>query len=221
MILPSVGPAVHAIISTITDQNVVSFMLVFAIVIQSFSMALHFALGYSEMQYNTLSNAVLSFFRMLFGDFDYTHFLRSENAGTFWFVLSLLSGSLLLLNIFIAVVGEVYAVQLSSTTMLWTRKAVAAYQQQLLADSKLSTLFKADSLSHYVLHESAYYACMSEAHETPSLHSHHKGHALFETSAVSAPEVRSFFRDVLLGTLWGAPAESKTKTDNHATSPKQ
>ena len=46
------------------------------------------ALGYSEMQYNTLSNAVLSFFRMLFGDFDYTHFLRSENAGTFWFVLS-------------------------------------------------------------------------------------------------------------------------------------
>ena len=48
--------------------------------------------------------------------------------------MSLLSGSMLLVNIFVAVVGEVYEDQLSSTTMLWTKKAVAAYQKQLQQD---------------------------------------------------------------------------------------
>eukprot|EP00668_Euglena_longa_P001744 GGOE01002054.1.p1 GENE.GGOE01002054.1~~GGOE01002054.1.p1 ORF type:complete len:1534 (+),score=465.72 GGOE01002054.1:50-4651(+) len=135
VILPSVGPAVQAIISTITAHYVVSFMLLFVIVSLSFSVALHFALGYDSMQYNTLGSSGMSYFRMLFGDFDFHDFRSSDNWGGLWFIMSLLSGSMLLVNIFVAVVGQVYEAQLGASTLTWQSKAVREYQKQIWLQS--------------------------------------------------------------------------------------
>eukprot|EP01004_Peranema_trichophorum_P009123 NODE_786_length_2360_cov_38.521234_g671_i0.p1 GENE.NODE_786_length_2360_cov_38.521234_g671_i0~~NODE_786_length_2360_cov_38.521234_g671_i0.p1 ORF type:complete len:745 (+),score=141.22 NODE_786_length_2360_cov_38.521234_g671_i0:234-2237(+) len=131
VLLPGIGIAVQAIISTIIDSNVRSFMVLFALVSCSLSLALHFTIGLEVEEFNTLSISIMSFFRMLFGDFVYSHF-KETYWSTFWFVLSLLMGSLVLVNIFVAVVGQVYDSRLTKAKVQWKETAILHYQRQLL-----------------------------------------------------------------------------------------
>eukprot|EP00755_Sulcionema_specki_P039754 Sspe_Gene.2929::Locus_975_Transcript_1_1_Confidence_1.000_Length_3164::g.2929::m.2929/K04986/PKD2; polycystin 2 len=69
-ILPLAGPTVDAIVATVINTNILTFMTLFVIISLSLSLGLHFTLGNTIKEFSTVTDAGLSFFRMVFGDFN-------------------------------------------------------------------------------------------------------------------------------------------------------
>ena len=113
-----VGPRVGAITRTISHPGVLPFYAVLAFLLLAYSFGLLFAFGNEVIEYSdpiqTLTNAI----RITFGDFDVS--LESLQESNFlvsltMFVFFLMLVTLLLMNVFIAVVSNVYNEALNSS----------------------------------------------------------------------------------------------------------
>eukprot|EP01062_Namystynia_karyoxenos_P029374 TRINITY_DN2207_c0_g1_i2.p1 TRINITY_DN2207_c0_g1~~TRINITY_DN2207_c0_g1_i2.p1 ORF type:complete len:1428 (+),score=432.20 TRINITY_DN2207_c0_g1_i2:66-4286(+) len=132
VILPVVGPTVDAIVATVVNTNILSFLIIFLVISTSLSLGLHFTLGNNTEDFASPSNAALSFFRMVFGDFNVHHFTAHTSVmGEILFVTCLISANFILLNILIAVVGHEYDEQLRIHNGFWQERMIAWYEKTL------------------------------------------------------------------------------------------
>jgi len=85
------------------------FVGIFVFVIITLGLSFHLAFGVSNYSMRGFGESIITMFRMLFGDFDYES-LENENRvlGPVLFLFFFLFLGLILMNIFIAVMSEVY-----------------------------------------------------------------------------------------------------------------
>ena len=126
-VLPVAGPAVNAIILTIVNPNILTFMMLFLTISFSLAVGLHFTLGNNVGEFSTPTDAGLAFFRMVFGDFDVKSFTSHTSVvGVLLFVTCLLTANFILMNILIAVVGMHYEEQIKVSQQEWQIDMIAA-----------------------------------------------------------------------------------------------
>eukprot|EP01065_Artemidia_motanka_P022012 TRINITY_DN26233_c0_g1_i1.p1 TRINITY_DN26233_c0_g1~~TRINITY_DN26233_c0_g1_i1.p1 ORF type:complete len:1378 (+),score=271.23 TRINITY_DN26233_c0_g1_i1:66-4199(+) len=132
VILPVVGPTVDAIVATVVNTNILSFLTLFLIISASLSLGLHFTLGNNTEEFSSPSGAGLAFFRMIFGDFNVQHFTAHTSVmGEVLFVTCLISANFILLNILIAVIGHEYDEQLRIHLRGWQDRMIVEYEKVL------------------------------------------------------------------------------------------
>jgi len=116
---PSVGPVVSALMSTMFDHRVMIFTGVFALVLFSFTLGFTIAFGQRvPTQFNLGTTAqYLTFF--VFGQFDQDYYAVSQEFGPVLAYMILFLMSLVMLNIFIAVISDVYNDVLRTSQQNW------------------------------------------------------------------------------------------------------
>jgi len=106
-----VGPRVMAITKTMGDRNIIPFYLVLSILIGIFAGGAHLAFGNEITQYRFFSSSVETIFFSMYGDFNMPlEEMQNSNvylAYGFFAAVSILL-TLIMMNIFIAVVSNVY-----------------------------------------------------------------------------------------------------------------
>ena len=119
-LLPIAGPTVNAILATVVNPNVLTFMTLFLVISFSLSVGLHFTLGNNVKEFSTPTHAGLAFFRMVFGDFDVKAFTSHTSVvGVVLFVVCLVVANFVLMNILVAVVGITYEESLNVCKKEW------------------------------------------------------------------------------------------------------
>ena len=106
-----IGARVMAILKVIPHKDVVPFYVTLIIMILSFAIGIHFAYANEIVEYRQLASSFLNIFFASFGDFGIgvDDMMDSAETITYLFVLLLiLLVSLIMMNIFIGVVGNVY-----------------------------------------------------------------------------------------------------------------
>eukprot|EP00164_Ancoracysta_twista_P006113 GFYU01008446.1.p1 GENE.GFYU01008446.1~~GFYU01008446.1.p1 ORF type:complete len:219 (+),score=70.78 GFYU01008446.1:82-657(+) len=108
-LLPIIGPYIQATMSTFVHLRVISFLSLFLFFTWSISIGLYVAFGQDSEVYMSIAKSFLAVFQSMFGEL----FQDDMQAVDYWFgtvtflVISLI-GALTLMNIFIAVVSNVY-----------------------------------------------------------------------------------------------------------------
>eukprot|EP00300_Choanocystis_sp_HF-7_P042044 c8818_g1_i1.p1 GENE.c8818_g1_i1~~c8818_g1_i1.p1 ORF type:complete len:815 (-),score=195.02 c8818_g1_i1:145-2589(-) len=131
-ILPIMGPTVQAVVRTTADKRVIFFTVTFGIIIASFAFGLFVGFGNHFDNYRTFGNALITVLKTAFGDFniDYDNFtvealIAFEYAfGPFMFVVVLLVMALVMLNVFIALINDVYTDNLRESEKIWQRQVM-------------------------------------------------------------------------------------------------
>eukprot|EP01059_Diplonema_ambulator_P011937 TRINITY_DN21999_c0_g1_i2.p1 TRINITY_DN21999_c0_g1~~TRINITY_DN21999_c0_g1_i2.p1 ORF type:complete len:1326 (+),score=464.92 TRINITY_DN21999_c0_g1_i2:1613-5590(+) len=135
-LLPVAGPAVNATISTVINASTLTFMMLFIVISVSLSLGLHFTLGNKVEDFSSLTGAGLSFFRMVFGDFEVDSFTAHTSVvGVMLFVTCLITANFMLMNILIAVIGVQYEAQLLLCSFQWRHTMVTNLQNRLSSPS--------------------------------------------------------------------------------------
>ena len=106
-----IGPNVLAIIKTIASRSMVPFYLVLVILILGLALSSHVAFGNQIESHHTAFKAAINVFKLTFGDFDISFDAMQESnesfAISFWVFSSLLM-TMVMMNVMIAVVSDVY-----------------------------------------------------------------------------------------------------------------
>ena len=135
--LPVAGATVNAVIATLVNIKILTFMMLFIVVSMSLSLGLHFTLGNTIQEFSTFTEAGLAFFRMVFGDFDVTSFTAHTSiVGELLFVTCLVTSNFMLMTILIAVIDIEYESQLEQSSLTWQSQMVDAYVKSMRADSE-------------------------------------------------------------------------------------
>jgi polycystin 2 len=119
-----------AVVRTTTDSRVMTFTFTFIIVVCSFALGFYIALGNFMSDHRSYDRALLTVIRYVFGEFtvDSDNFqarkFESVNffLGPLFFVLLLLFLSLVMLNVFIALINDVYTENLRLSEQRWQRQ---------------------------------------------------------------------------------------------------
>jgi len=109
-IFPVSGPILQAVFQTFLSPGVLTFVMVFFIVLFSSALALHIALAIENESYRNIGMSLEKVFTVTFGDFR-VGLLSTENepvVGPFLFALFLISVALVMINLFISVFIETY-----------------------------------------------------------------------------------------------------------------
>eukprot|EP00760_Papus_ankaliazontas_P023332 PhM_4_TR2041/c1_g1_i3/m.95446 len=131
-VLPHLGPVVTAIVSTITDGKIGIFMLVFMEVLCSFVVGFFVVFRGDLEDYGSPAQALVTVFRMVFGEWNFEALERAhEFLGPLLFVVSVVVANLILLNILIAVVANVYEENLDMCSRTWSWRIVDIYSEAL------------------------------------------------------------------------------------------
>eukprot|EP01064_Diplonema_japonicum_P014042 TRINITY_DN21559_c0_g1_i1.p1 TRINITY_DN21559_c0_g1~~TRINITY_DN21559_c0_g1_i1.p1 ORF type:complete len:3213 (+),score=696.80 TRINITY_DN21559_c0_g1_i1:53-9691(+) len=130
--LPSYGPIVNALISTMTDKNLFIFLFVFMWVILSFYLAMLTAFGTSLTAFRLPAPAALTMFTMVLGDTEHLGELEEHSwMGPVFFVLVIVFCQLVLLNLIVAVLQEIYVGAIQNAHAAWSSDIVSIYKHTL------------------------------------------------------------------------------------------
>eukprot|EP00755_Sulcionema_specki_P017189 Sspe_Gene.10957::Locus_3700_Transcript_1_2_Confidence_0.667_Length_10397::g.10957::m.10957 len=153
-VLPGVGPVAASIVSTITDSKVMIFMFLFMNVMIALVVGAFVCLSGALEDYRTFHASLFTVFRLLLGDADFGSLEEGHYImGPVLWVVGILFGNLVLLNILIAVVGEVYNEQLTGGQKFWNHVVGELYQESALnlPDPNRLHVFIHRSVSKYAL----------------------------------------------------------------------
>eukprot|EP01059_Diplonema_ambulator_P036841 TRINITY_DN9424_c0_g1_i1.p1 TRINITY_DN9424_c0_g1~~TRINITY_DN9424_c0_g1_i1.p1 ORF type:complete len:2783 (+),score=752.37 TRINITY_DN9424_c0_g1_i1:1122-8351(+) len=132
MILPKLGSVATAITTTIGDSKVLIFFVVFMVISLALMLGIHLLLSESSLGYKSFGNTLLSFMQIVFGQWDYGAFAQeSWLIGPFLFLCTLFLANLVLINVFIAVVGNIYEENLQKSVERWSWQIIDEYQYTL------------------------------------------------------------------------------------------
>jgi hypothetical protein len=108
-LLPATGPVTQSILNTVKDKAFVVFVTVFIYVLFSFSLVYHISFAYDIYEVRNVGEALMELFSMMLGGFDYSKYRASNRVfGPLFFVLFMAGHGLILANMFIAVVSDLY-----------------------------------------------------------------------------------------------------------------
>ena len=131
MILPKLGSVANAITATIGDSKVLIFFVVFMVISIALMLGLHLLLGTTSDQFKSFKSTLVSFTQIVFGQWDFNAFQESWLVGPLLFMLTLFLANLVLINVFIAVVGNIYEENLTKSVERWSWQIIDHYQYQL------------------------------------------------------------------------------------------
>ena len=132
MILPKLGPVATAITTTIGDSKVLIFFVVFMVIALALMLGFHLLLSEASYAYKSFGNTFVSFMQIVFGQWDYAAFSKdSWLVGPLLFLLCLFLANLVLINVFIAVVGNIYEDNLKKSVERWSWQIIDEYQYKL------------------------------------------------------------------------------------------
>ena len=117
--LPGIGSLVRAVIATIFDRRVVTFLIFLGTVVWAFVLGFFFAFGTVNVGYLTIGRTIMTVLRTIFGDFQDDSLETTNAFGVVYFGLLLLVVMMVLMNLFIAVVSEVYGEMFSENERAW------------------------------------------------------------------------------------------------------
>eukprot|EP01006_Ploeotia_vitrea_P037380 TRINITY_DN66125_c3_g1_i1.p1 TRINITY_DN66125_c3_g1~~TRINITY_DN66125_c3_g1_i1.p1 ORF type:complete len:920 (+),score=537.65 TRINITY_DN66125_c3_g1_i1:235-2994(+) len=107
---PTVGPLLRMMERMLTDLK--NFLVLMALFIAGFALAMHFMLADKQDDYRSWSNTILTLFRALLGDFDYdwgTADRTLQDFAELLFSAYLIISNIMLLNMLIAMMSDSYA----------------------------------------------------------------------------------------------------------------
>eukprot|EP00298_Acanthocystis_sp_HF-20_P006832 c16577_g1_i1.p1 GENE.c16577_g1_i1~~c16577_g1_i1.p1 ORF type:complete len:443 (-),score=173.32 c16577_g1_i1:45-1373(-) len=119
VLAPDVGPVVSALVNTMFDNNVLIFIVVLALAVVSFSIGHSVAFGQDSINYHTISSSVLNLILATSGSSDTSFFDVSPRFGPILTIIVNLVLGKVLINIFIAVVSDVYNCVLENAQEDW------------------------------------------------------------------------------------------------------
>eukprot|EP01012_Entosiphon_sulcatum_P055783 TRINITY_DN7829_c0_g1_i1.p1 TRINITY_DN7829_c0_g1~~TRINITY_DN7829_c0_g1_i1.p1 ORF type:complete len:2451 (+),score=352.13 TRINITY_DN7829_c0_g1_i1:70-7422(+) len=133
VVLPSLGPVANAIMTTITDFKIVIFVLVFVEVLLSLVFGFHYSFGHSVSDYRSFEQSIYSMLQLVFGIWDFQSLFNSSRVmGPVLFLVALVGTNLVLLNILIAVVSDVYYERLATCQSKWYWQIISPYHHELV-----------------------------------------------------------------------------------------
>ena len=146
--LPFFGPRVMAITSTFIHRDVIPFYIFLVLLLVSFALALQFAFGNEIMEYRSSHASIENTWYILFGDFGigFEEMQESTMFGAYGvlFMLSIIL-TLVMMNIFIAVVSDVYG-KAYDNAQKYFEKHVVDSSYYLMRSDKIRTLM----IDHYL-----------------------------------------------------------------------
>eukprot|EP01065_Artemidia_motanka_P026849 TRINITY_DN32085_c0_g1_i1.p1 TRINITY_DN32085_c0_g1~~TRINITY_DN32085_c0_g1_i1.p1 ORF type:complete len:4433 (+),score=1274.30 TRINITY_DN32085_c0_g1_i1:67-13299(+) len=148
--VPEYGSTVNAIINTIMHQKVLIFGAVFSWILFAFFMGLYISFGMTTWSFRSFAPALLTTFRIVLGDSTQFEELEEQHivAGPILFLVVLVFGQLVLLNLIVCVLQEVYEEAIKSAERDWSREIVEMYQYDLINLPNQGSIF--DMLSHFL-----------------------------------------------------------------------
>eukprot|EP00756_Hemistasia_phaeocysticola_P015310 Hpha_TRINITY_DN15400_c0_g1::TRINITY_DN15400_c0_g1_i1::g.177092::m.177092 len=127
--LPRIGPTVRAITGTMTNRDTLTFLVLefYLVVLMFFCVHTAFSPG-NQDAFSSADVTFYSIFSLMLGDWDFDTFRTSHPIfGPILFMLMVVIGFLVMLNILIAVVSEVYADLTVKMRSEWTETASKDY----------------------------------------------------------------------------------------------
>jgi len=116
-LIPVAGPAMQAILHTVSNKIILIFLLFFTGFTLVVSLSFHFAFGTRYEAYYSYERAIFTVLRTLFGDLDFSFVDGNRGhlgprfaygfAGVLWIIL-LVMGNLIIMNLTIGVISAVY-----------------------------------------------------------------------------------------------------------------
>ena len=133
VIVPKIGPVVRAIIKTMGDMKVLLFFLLYIEVLIAFVLGFHISFGSQVLQFHNVVQGIYHTLRIVLGDYPSTggfdDLLVAHYAlGPVFYLILLVFGQLLFLNILIAVISEVYTRAIVVTNRDWSKEISSMYQ---------------------------------------------------------------------------------------------
>eukprot|EP00760_Papus_ankaliazontas_P008784 PhM_4_TR13925/c7_g1_i4/m.100667 len=138
--VPHVGPLAAAIVGTLGTREVLTYVAILFLVITAFLFTITNAFGYQLEAYRSVHSTFFRVFQQALGDTDYydmtaVHF----QVGPVLFIVIVGFVNILLLNTFIAVLGEVYNEKIAQAHSSWSQRMVASYREVVLGLPPLDT----------------------------------------------------------------------------------
>ncbi|KAJ9461950.1 Polycystin-2 [Diplonema papillatum] len=131
--VPKYGPIINALVSTITDRNLFIFGLVFAWVIVAFYFGMITAFGSSVSAFRLPGPAALTVFKIILGDTE--AFPDMEEANSIWgpvfFACVVIFCQIVLLNLIVAVLQEIYVQAINDAQGAWSSDIVELYRYSI------------------------------------------------------------------------------------------
>ena len=119
---PFSGPVVQSVMDTLRSDKVIVFLMLFILIIFSFSLAFSLAFGAEIYGYRTIGASFLTLLRTAFGDFDFEPLAQANYLlGPILFVFFIIFTSLILLNLLVAIMSEVYIAVQGRNETAWER----------------------------------------------------------------------------------------------------
>ena len=156
-----IGPNVLAIIKTIASRSMVPFYLVLVILILGLALSSHVAFGNQIDSHHTAFKAAINVFKLTFGDFDISFDAMQESnesfAISFWVFSSFLM-TMVMMNVMIAVVSDVYQESVRESRRDFTEqsnirlmKYLKTLVVEMLADNEKDPKITSwDCIGHYL-----------------------------------------------------------------------
>eukprot|EP01062_Namystynia_karyoxenos_P014989 TRINITY_DN1542_c1_g2_i1.p1 TRINITY_DN1542_c1_g2~~TRINITY_DN1542_c1_g2_i1.p1 ORF type:complete len:3840 (+),score=1092.53 TRINITY_DN1542_c1_g2_i1:330-11522(+) len=132
-LMPWVGPVVGAITGTVAEPKVITFFAVFIEVLVAILLTQHITFGYTDHQYRSIKESMLTTLRMVLGDWDFDTVEAHGVVGEAVFCVVIIVGQIILLNLVIAVIGEVYNEQIGNADNVWSRGLVETYLYNIIS----------------------------------------------------------------------------------------
>eukprot|EP01062_Namystynia_karyoxenos_P055983 TRINITY_DN4697_c1_g1_i1.p1 TRINITY_DN4697_c1_g1~~TRINITY_DN4697_c1_g1_i1.p1 ORF type:complete len:1724 (+),score=636.33 TRINITY_DN4697_c1_g1_i1:102-5174(+) len=130
-----VGPISIAIVQTLFNHRIAYFGIILMICLLALSLAAFFSFGDHVFDFRSLSSALLSLFRIIFGEYwEYTT-VRQQNGvyGPLLLLFMILFGSLLLINVLTAIIFDIYRNKNVESESNWETDIVGLQINELLS----------------------------------------------------------------------------------------
>ena len=121
-----VGPISIAIVQTLFNMRILYFGIILVLLLFSLSLAAYFAYGEFAFEFRSLFTALLSMFRIIFGEYWEYRTVRREQSiyGALLLLFMLLFGSLLLINVLTAIIFDIYRHKNDESKVSWSTDLV-------------------------------------------------------------------------------------------------
>eukprot|EP00760_Papus_ankaliazontas_P015991 PhM_4_TR16750/c1_g1_i2/m.26789 len=132
-VLPHIGSVTTAIVSTVMHKNISLFLILVGVLVNAFMVGFGVLLRGQAAEFSTVGSSYLTVLRMMLGEshYDAIHSATSPLIGTLLFLFFLLFANMVMLNIFVAMVSQLYQQSLHECSTNWVWRAVARYQDTI------------------------------------------------------------------------------------------
>ncbi|KAJ9455782.1 hypothetical protein DIPPA_04567 [Diplonema papillatum] len=130
----NVGPISIAIVQTLFNKHILYFGVILMILLLALSFAAYFAYGEFQVEFSSLFKALLSLFRIIFGEYWEFSKLRKNHAiyGPLLLLFTVLFGSLLLINVLTAIIFDIYRARNAESEGSWETDLVDMQINEIL-----------------------------------------------------------------------------------------